>query len=110
MTTNIKYLINCCVVNTFPRIIKSIFYKATLKSSKITLQKYNKQKHLYAVPKLVCQGPSFYLNYLVKKGHNSKTIAFRVMPLVLQLPLVMKNNIPSLVLIPFKYFLNYKWT
>ena len=24
---------------------------------------------------LVCQGPSLYLKHLVKKGHNSKTIA-----------------------------------
>ena len=28
-----------------------------------------------AVPTLVCQGPSFYLKFLVKTGHNSKTIA-----------------------------------
>ena len=38
---------------------------------------------------LICQGPSFYLNFLSKKGHNSKIIGFRVMPLVLQLHLVM---------------------
>ena len=35
---------------------------------------------------------SLYLKYLVKKGHNSKTVAFRVMPLVLQLHLVMMNK------------------
>ena len=30
-----------------------------------------------AVPMLVSQGPSFYLKNLVKKGHNSKNIAFQ---------------------------------
>ena len=37
---------------------------------------------------LVCQGSLFFLKFLVKKGHNSKNIAFRVMSLVLQLHLV----------------------
>ena len=32
---------------------------------------------------------SFYLKFLDKKGHNSKIIAFKVMPLALQLLLVM---------------------
>ena len=41
---------------------------------------------------LVCQGPSFYLNILVKKGHNPKNIALRVIPLVLQLQLVMMSK------------------
>ena len=40
---------------------------------------------LHAIPILVCQEPSFYLNVLVKKGHNSKSITFGVMPLALQL-------------------------
>ena len=35
----------------------------------------------------------------LKKGHNSKTTAFRVMPFVLRLHLVM-SKIQSLVLIP----------
>ena len=46
----------------------------------------------HVIPMLVCQGPSFYLNLLVKKGHNSKNIAYRVMLLVLQLHLVMMNK------------------
>ena len=29
---------------------------------------------------LIYQGPSFYLKFLVKKGLNSKNIAFRVLP------------------------------
>ena len=33
--------------------------------------------------------PSFYLKNLIKKGHNLQKIAFRVMPLVLQLHLMM---------------------
>ena len=41
---------------------------------------------------LVCQGPSFYLKFLVKKGHNSKTMAFRFMPLALQLHLVIMSK------------------
>ena len=41
---------------------------------------------------LICQGPSFYLKLLVKKGHNSKNIAFRVMLLVLQQHLVMMSK------------------
>ena len=40
-----------------------------------------KTRALCAVPLLVCQGPSLYLKCLVKKGHNSKTIALKVMPL-----------------------------
>ena len=39
---------------------------------------------------LVRQGPSFCLNFFVKKGYYTKHIAFRVMPLVLQLLRVMK--------------------
>ena len=46
----------------------------------------------HAVPTLICQGPSFYIFFLVKKGHYSKTIAFRVMPLVFQLHLVMMRK------------------
>ena len=38
---------------------------------------------------LVCQGPSFYLIFLVKKGQNSKNTPFRVMPPVMQLHLIM---------------------
>ena len=34
----------------------------------------------------------FYLKILVKKGHNSKTIDVRVMPLVFQLHLVMMSK------------------
>ena len=41
---------------------------------------------------LVCQKPSFYLKRKVKKGHDSKTIGFRGMPLVLQLHLVMMSK------------------
>ena len=47
-----------------------------------------KTRPLLAVPMLVCQGPSFYF----EKGHNSKTILFRVIPLVLQLHLVMMSK------------------
>ena len=52
----------------------------------------NTSRALHAVSTLVCQGPSFYLKLLVKKGHNSKTTAFRVMRLVLQLHLVMMSK------------------
>ena len=45
----------------------------------------------HAVPTLACQGPSFYLKSLVKMGHNSINIAFRVMSLALQLHLVMMS-------------------
>ena len=45
----------------------------------------------HAVPTL-CQGPSFYLKFLVKKRHNSRNKAFKVMPLVLQLHLVMMRK------------------
>ena len=38
----------------------------------------------HAVQMLVWQGPSFYLKTAVKTGHNSKSRAFRVMPLALQ--------------------------
>ena len=31
----------------------------------------------HAVPTLICQGASLYLKFLVKKGHNSKSIAFK---------------------------------
>ena len=47
---------------------------------------------MHAVPMLVCQGTSFYLKYLVEKGHNSKTISIRVMPLVLLMHLVMMSK------------------
>ena len=30
----------------------------------------------HAVPKINCQGSSFYLRFLVKKGHNSKSNCF----------------------------------
>ena len=46
----------------------------------------------HAVPTLVYQVPSFYLKSLVKKGHNSKNTAFRVMLLVLQLHLVIMSK------------------
>ena len=45
---------------------------------------YN-QRASHAVPMIVSQGPLFYSKFLVKKGHNSKSIAFRVMSLVKQL-------------------------
>ena len=41
------------------------------------------------MPTLVCQGPSFYLKILDKKGNNYKNIALRVMPLAMQLHLDM---------------------
>ena len=44
-----------------------------------------------AAPTLFCQVPSFYL-FLVKMGHNTKTIAFRVMPLALQLVMMNKYS------------------
>ena len=47
---------------------------------------------MHAVPMLIYQGPSFYLKSLGKKGHYSKKIAFRIMPLVLQLHLVMMSK------------------
>ena len=37
-------------------------------------------------------GPSFYLKVLVKKGHNSKNIAFRVMFFALHVHLVMMSK------------------
>ena len=46
---------------------------------------------------LVCQGSSFYFNFIDKKGHNSRNKAFRVMPFVLQLHLVMMSKYSSLV-------------
>ena len=39
-----------------------------------------------------CLSVSFYLKFLLKNGHYSKIIAFRVMPLVLQLHLVMMSR------------------
>ena len=53
---------------------------------------------LHAVPTLTCYVPSFYSKYLITKGHNSKTKAFKNMSLDLQLHLV-KINFSSLVLI-----------
>ena len=44
------------------------------------------------VPTLVRQGPLFYFKYLVEKGHNSKNIAYRGMPLILKLTLVMMSK------------------
>ena len=46
----------------------------------------------HVVSMLVCQGLSFSLKYLLKKRYNSKTTAFRVMPLVLQLHLVIMSK------------------
>ena len=58
-----------------------------------------------AVPTLVCQGPSFYLKFLVKKGHNSKNISFRVISLALQPHFVMMSKYSKfLVLIPLILF------
>ena len=37
-------------------------------------------------------GATILFKYLVKKGHNSKTLAFRVMPLVLQQHIVMMSK------------------
>ena len=48
-----------------------------------------KQEHCMQYQCTYVRGPSFSLKYLVKKGHNSKNIAFRVMPFALQLHLVM---------------------
>ena len=50
----------------------------------------NKSCTCYTV--LIYQGLSFYLKMLHKKGHNSKDIAFRVMPLVLQLDIIMMRK------------------
>ena len=41
---------------------------------------------------LICRGAIILLKIYVKKGHNSKTTALRVMPLVLQLHLVMMSK------------------
>ena len=46
----------------------------------------------YAVPTLVCRGAHSTLNLKLKKGHNSKTTVFRVVPLVMQLHLVMMSK------------------
>ena len=68
-----------------------------------TLQKPTRALH--EVPKLICQWPLFYLKFLIRKGHNSKTIAFKVIPLVLQLPPCHDEEVfPSLVLIPLIFF------
>ena len=53
----------------------------TRKKTPIMYSSKNLTEH--AVPMLVCQEPVFYLKFLVKKRHNSKYIAFRVMPLAL---------------------------
>ena len=59
----------------------------------ITFQSKYKQEHRpHSVPTLVSQEPSFYLKFLVNKVDNSKTIALRVMPLVLQLHLVLMSK------------------
>ena len=43
----------------------------------------------HAIPKIThLLGPLFYFKFPVKKGHNSKTISVRVLPLVLRLHLV----------------------
>ena len=46
----------------------------------------------HTVATLVYQGPSFYLNFKLKKGQNSKIIAFGERPLVLLLHLVMMSK------------------
>ena len=40
---------------------------------------YNQTSAPHDVLTLLCQGPSFNLKCLVKMGHNSKIVAFRVM-------------------------------
>ena len=52
----------------------------------------NTKQASHAVTKLDFQGPSFYLTFLVTKGHNFKTIASRVMSLALKLHLVMMSK------------------
>ena len=49
-------------------------------------------------------GAIILLKYLVKKRHNSKIIAFRVMLLVLQLHLVMMSNYSKFVVDIFNIF------
>ena len=51
-----------------------------------------KTRALHAVSTLICYGPSFFIKSLVKIGHNSRNIAFIVIPLVLQLHLVMLSK------------------
>ena len=63
-----------------------------------------KQRGMHAELTLLCQGQSLYLKVLVKKEHNSKNIALRVMPLVLHDEQV---SILSLVLISLIIFDNY---
>ena len=55
---------------------------------------HNKTWAPHAVTTLVCQGPSFYLKFLVKRGQNLKNIAFIFMPLALQPHLSWWTGIP----------------
>ena len=53
------------------------------------------------------QGPSSYLKFLVKKGCNSKIIAFRVMPLVLQVPCKCTRSLSQWASTPRYWYIKY---
>ena len=86
---------------TIMRKLKKIIYKMMR-----MLMTVIKQRMSHAVPMLICHSPSLYLKFLVKKGHYSKTIAFRVilLPIVLQLQLVMMSKYSMLSADTFKTF------
>ena len=63
-----------------------------------------KQEHCMQYQLSYVRGPSFYLKFLAEKGHNSKTIAYRVMPLVLQLHLVIMSEYSKSGLVTFNTF------
>ena len=70
-------------------VTKTYNFLLHLEGEQIKRATERKTRAPHAVPKLVCRGPSFYLKIKLKKGHNSKSTAFRVMPCVPQLHLVM---------------------
>ena len=66
------------------------FYKLRFRQKKNSINYKDKSTACGTNARL--SGAIILLKILVKKGHNSKTIAFTVMPLVLQLCLVMMNK------------------
>ena len=75
---------------TEEQLVEFVNGKIMLYSTQYILS-LNKSIVCGGMPTLVCHGSLFYLKFLVKKGHNSKNIAFRVKPLALQLCLVMSK-------------------
>ena len=74
--------ISSLLISSLQKFCKNIKRKNTFIYCKI----WNKQKHLMWYQYLSVRG--HHSKFLVKNGHNSKILAFRVMPLVLQLCLV----------------------